>query len=111
MILLTVTPGEEVMESLSRQLAEQDVRDGAIVSLIGAIDSCRISNMPKTDASDNIFSEYKQPFELSGTGEIKDGALHIHCVLGTDDADRALAGHLHEARVEHWFVNAYVIPL
>ena len=111
MIRISVSPGEEVMDSISRQLAARDIRDGAVVSLIGAIDSCRISNMPKGDATDNIFSEYKQPFELSGTGEIKDGALHIHCVLGTDDADRALAGHLHWAHVVHWFVNAYVIPL
>jgi predicted DNA-binding protein with PD1-like motif len=99
------------MESISRQLAERGIHNGAVVSLIGAIDSCRISNMPKDNAADNIFSDYKQPFELSGTGEIKDGTLHIHCVLGTDDADRALAGHLHSARVEHWFVNAYIIPL
>jgi predicted DNA-binding protein with PD1-like motif len=111
MFLISVSPGEEVIESITRQLAERDVANGAIVSLVGAIGACAISNMPKNDATSDIINEYKQPFELSGTGEIKEGVPHIHCVLGTDDADRALAGHLHWAHVDHWFVNAYVIPI
>jgi uncharacterized protein len=104
-------PGEEVIESITRQLAERNVTHGAIVSLVGGIGGCVISNMPKDDASRDIVNEYKQPFELSGTGEVENGVPHIHCVLGTDDNDRALAGHLHSAQVDHWFVNAYVMPL
>jgi predicted DNA-binding protein with PD1-like motif len=50
--------------------------------------------MPKHDATDDILTEYQQPCELSGTGEIEDGKPHIHCVLGTE-GDNALAGHLH----------------
>lgn len=111
MFLISVSPGEEVIESITRQLAERDIVNGAIVSLVGAIGSCVISNMPNDDPTSDIINEYKQPFELSGTGEVKDGVPHIHCVLGTDDADHALAGHLHSAYVDHWFVNAYVIAL
>lgn len=110
MILASVKPGEEVMESITRQLRESNVRQGAVVSLVGAIDACCISNMPKGDAGKDILSEYSQPFELSGTGEVKDGVLHIHCTLG-GEGDTALAGHLHWARVETFFVNAYVVPL
>lgn len=110
MFVISVKPGEEVMESLTRQLAEQGVERGAIVSLIGAVDACCISNMPKHDASDDILTEYQQPCELSGTGDIADGAPHVHCVLGTE-GDHALAGHLHWARVRTHFVNAYVVEM
>jgi hypothetical protein len=50
------------------------------------------------------------PFELSDTGEIKNGVLCLHCVLGKE-GDVALAGHLHWARVENFFVDAYVIGM
>lgn len=110
MLLVSAQPGEEVMESLGRQLKEHGVTNGAVVSLIGAIDAAGISNMPASDASKDILNEYHQPFELSGTGEIKDGVLHLHVVLGRE-GDVALAGHLHWARVETFFVNAYVLPL
>lgn len=80
------------------------------MSLIGAIDSCGISNMPANDASKDIITEYKQPFEVSGTGEITDGKVHIHVVLGRE-GDTARAGHLHWAKVETFFVHAYAMPL
>jgi predicted DNA-binding protein with PD1-like motif len=110
LFVISVKPGEEVMESLTRQLEQQGVQRGAIVSLIGAIDACCISNMPKHDATDDNLAEYQQPCELSGTGEIADGKPHIHCVLSTE-GDHALAGHLHWARVETHFVNAYVVGM
>ena len=86
------------------------MESGAIVSLIGAIDRCRISNMPAGDPKSDIITEYSQPFEMTGTGEIKDGIPHIHCVLGRE-GDVSLAGHLHSAHVETWFVNVYVAEL
>jgi uncharacterized protein len=108
--VISVRPGEEVMETVTRQLKELDISTGAIVSVIGAIDHCCISNMPKEDAKSDIMTEYEQPFELSGTGEVENGKPHIHCVLGTE-GDRTLSGHLHWARVRTWFVNVYVMPL
>ena len=110
MHLISVKPGEEVIESTTEQLRQLDIRSGAIVSLIGAVDSCCISNMPAADASADILTEYTQPFEMSGTGEVRDGKPHIHCVLGRQ-GDETLSGHLHWARVETWFVNLYVVPM
>lgn len=110
MLRISVPPGEEVMESVTRQLKEHDVQNGAVVSLIGAIDACCISTMSQHDATQDILTEYEQPFELSGTGEIKNGVPHLHCVLGKE-GDVALAGHLHWARVENFFVNVYVIKM
>ncbi len=110
MFVISVKPGEEAMESLARQLDQQGVQRGAIVSLIGAIDACCISNMPMHDATDDNLTDNQQPCELSGTGEIADGKPHVHCVLSTE-GDHALAGHLHWARVETHFVNAYVVGM
>lgn len=110
MILLGVKPGEEVIRTVTRRAAEAGVSNAAIVSLIGAVDSCAISNMPATDATSDIISEYRQPCELSGTGEIIAGRVHIHVTLGRE-GDIALAGHLHWAKVETFFVHTYVIPL
>lgn len=110
MILLAVKPGEEVIETLTLRASEAGVANGAIVSLIGAVDACTISNMPANDARSDVISEYSQPFELSGTGEIVDGKVHIHVTLGRE-GDGALSGHLHSATVETFFVHAYTIPL
>lgn len=110
MLFISAQPGDEVMESLSRQLKAHGVTNGVIVSLIGAVDACGISNMPKDDSGRDIVTEYQKPFELSGTGEVRDGMLHLHVVLG-QEGDAALAGHLHWAHVRTFFVNAYVLPL
>ena len=110
MFVISVKPGEEVIETVTSQLARRSIKNGAIVSVIGAIDRCCISNMPKDDPTKDILTEYGQPFEVSGTGEIKDGTPHIHCVLGRE-GDVSLAGHLQWARVETWFVNVYVAEL
>lgn len=110
MLLISVQPGEEVMTSITRQLESAGVRNGAIASLIGAIDGCGISNMDRGNAQNDIVSELNQPFELSGTGEVMDGKPHIHCVVSSE-GNASLAGHLHWAKVENFFVNAYVLPL
>ncbi len=84
--------------------------NAAIVSFIGAVDSACISNMPKGDAKDDILTEYSQPMEASGSGEIRDGKPHIHAVFGTE-GDVTVSGHLRWAKVETHFVNVYVLPV
>lgn len=110
MLLIAVRPGQEVLSAITTELERRGVGVGAIVSLVGAVDSCCVSTMAQADARSDILREYREPFELTGNGEVKDGKPHIHCVLGTSDG-AALAGHLHWACVETWFVNVYVEPL
>jgi predicted DNA-binding protein with PD1-like motif len=110
MFVISVPPGREVIEAVTAELHSRGVAAGAIISLIGAVDSACISNMPKGDALDDILTEYEQPMEMSGTGEIKDGKPHIHAVLATE-GDTALSGHLHWAKVQTHFVNVYVMAL
>jgi uncharacterized protein len=108
MILLTVNAGEELIDSVKQQVAQREITSGAIVSLVGAVDSCEIS-MPDKDGTD-VTHEYSQPFELTGTGEIINGKVHVHAVLGCD-GESPLVGHLHRARVERLHVHVYVVPL
>jgi uncharacterized protein len=108
--LVSVGPGEEVVATIARKTAELGIRSGAIVSLIGAVESAAISTMPRDDATKDVITEYAQPLELLGTGEIKDGAVHIHVTVGSE-GNQSFSGHLHHATVTSFFVNAYVMAL
>lgn len=110
MIKVRVEPGAEVLKALTAEIEARGISEGAIVSLIGAVDGFCISNMPKKDALQDILTEYSQPAELSGTGAISDGKVHIHVVLGQEDHS-TLSGHLHWAKVNSWFVEAFIVPL
>jgi predicted DNA-binding protein with PD1-like motif len=106
--VVSVGKGQEVVETIAREARQRGVDNAAIVSLIGAVGSCRLSVMPKDDPGTDLLTEYDQPFELFGTGEIVDGTVHVHAVLGGETG--TVSGHLHRARVDHWFVRAYVLP-
>jgi predicted DNA-binding protein with PD1-like motif len=110
LLRVEVSPGGEVVDAVTRAVAQHDITDAAIVSIVGAVDHCCISTMPENDARSDVLTEYKVPCELSGTGEVRNGKPHIHCVLGLE-GDQARFGHLHWARVETFFVHLYVMPL
>jgi predicted DNA-binding protein with PD1-like motif len=107
--VVSVGKGQEVIETITRDAEMRGVQNAAIVSLIGAVQECRVSVMPKGDPLDDIVTTYGQPFEMTGTGEIVDGKVHIHAVMGGEDGP--VAGHLHWAKVQDWFVHAYVMPV
>jgi uncharacterized protein len=109
MIKIHITSGEEIIAKVTDVVKEKKITAGTI-SLIGAIASCKISTMPKHDAKTDIVTEYTEPLELSGTGEIVDGKIHIHVVLGRE-GNVAIMGHLHEGHVKTWFVDVYITPL
>ena len=108
MFVVHVDRDEEVLESITRQATDHGVTDAAL-TLIGAVQECTVSVMPKGDALDDIVTDYNQPFELSGTGEVTDGKVHVHVTLGGDGV--VVAGHLHRATVRDWFVRAYIQPV
>jgi predicted DNA-binding protein with PD1-like motif len=100
---------DELVASLNRQIAEAGISDGAIVSLIGAAEDFTISTMPADDALKDDITTYNLPAEMTGTGEIRSGFVHIHVVMGVA-GDRAVAGHLHAATIRTHFARAYVLP-
>lgn len=108
MRVIEVKTGDEVIQTIEHKLSQLNIKNGAIVSFFGAFDSCCISNMPKDDAKQDILVDYDIPLEVSGCGDIVDGKAHIHVTASSVD-ERVVAGHLHWAKVNTWFIKAYVI--
>ena len=108
MIVLEVR-NAELMESIAEQAAGQGITDGAIVALIGAIDSFTVPTPPIGDPTAHTYSSYPWPAEMTATGEIVDGKPHIHAVMAVQ-GDRSIGGHLHKAQPGASFARAYVIP-
>lgn len=108
MIILEVRDGE-LVAALSHQVEQLGIKTGAIISLIGAVDAFTVSTMPADDATKDVVTSYDLPAEMSGTGEIVDGQVHVHAVMAVE-GDRAISGHLHEARIGTWFARAYLLP-
>lgn len=109
MIKIAVTKNEEIINKITKTITKKRINSGSI-TLIGAVDSCYISTMPTNDAKKDMLQEFHEPLEVTGTGEIQNGKVHIHIVLGREDKT-AISGHLHWGKVKTWFVNVYVSPL
>jgi predicted DNA-binding protein with PD1-like motif len=99
----------ELMESITKQAAEQGITYAAIVALIGAVDDFTVSTNPAGDPTAHTYSSYPLPAEMTATGEIINGKPHIHAVMAVQ-GDRAIAGHLHKAHIGTFFARAFVIP-
>ncbi|MDQ3761746.1 MAG: DNA-binding protein [Actinomycetota bacterium] len=95
----------ELMETMAEKAKHLDITNGAIVSVIGAVDSFTISTMPKHDATKDVITDYSLPAEMTGTGEIINGTVHIHAVLAVE-GDQAVADHLHRAAIGTFFARA-----
>ena len=103
-----INPGKELMEVLTKEFEKRNLQDGAIVSVIGAFDECCISCMPKNDPMKDVLTEYYEPVEVNGTGEIKEGKPHIHINLGRENNQTA-SGHLHWGKVKSWYATVFVV--
>ena len=100
----------ELMETVAKEAGRLGITNGAIVSLIGAVDGFTISTMSERDATEDLLTEYNVPAEMSGTGEIVNGTVHIHAVMAVQ-GDRAVSGHLHRADIGTFFGRVYVVGL
>ncbi|MEV6300397.1 PPC domain-containing DNA-binding protein [Actinoplanes sp. NPDC051861] len=108
MHLIKVGKGEEVLGAVGAAVEELGIT-AASITLIGAVQTATVSVMKKDDALTDYLRSYNQPLELSGTGEVADGKVHLHVTLYGEDL--VTGGHLHAATVETFFVHAYVQPL
>jgi predicted DNA-binding protein with PD1-like motif len=98
----------ELIDSIAKQAEDAGIVNGAIVSLIGAVDSFTLSTMPADDPRSDVLTDYRVPAEMSGSGEIIEGVVHIHATMAIH-GDQGMAGHLHRAHVGTWFARAYII--
>ncbi len=98
---------EDFVADLNIRLINDSIENAVITSVIGGVESCTISTMVKHDASQYISTEYVEPLELVGNGDVSDGKLHLHVTLGREN-NVAIMGHLHKASVKTWFVKVYL---
>ena len=108
MLVIEIRDGE-LLDSIEQSARERGITDAAIVTLIGAVDSFRISTMPADDATKDIITDYDLPAEMSGTGDVVEGKVHIHATMAVE-GDRAISGHLHRAQIGTWFARVYLLP-
>lgn len=104
MLLVHVPTGEEILQFIKEQAQLRGIANAAIVSLIGAVDKATISYMDRNHEDVHVNLNY--PLEISGTGEITDTTVHIHCTVSGKSG--VLHGHLHQAVVGPFHVNAYI---
>jgi predicted DNA-binding protein with PD1-like motif len=74
----------DLVETVAKEAKRLEITNGTIVSLIGSVDSFTISTMSKDDATKDIITNYTVPAEMTGTGEITDGTVHIHAVMAIE---------------------------
>lgn len=106
MLLVTVGKDENLLPVIEEAARKASVANAAL-TLIGAVDQVELSVMQRVNASKDMHRIYDQPFEMHGTGELRDGTAHVHATFAGEDL--IVAGHVHWAVVEHHFVNVYVV--
>ncbi len=109
MITVEIGAGEELMGKLTHELGRAGITTGVITSVIGAVDECCVSTMPRDDASKDILSGI-----FCAAGDVRDGrgsrreAAYLrnvryrrrHCNRGSSPSGRGAAlvcPHLHYA--------------
>jgi uncharacterized protein len=95
-VALRLDPGEDVLLSLRAAVAEQEIRNAAILSGVGSLDRyhfhvVQTTNMPPG----NTFVQGEGPFDiLAVTGLLVDGQVHAHITFS--NTELAMGGHLEE---------------
>lgn len=106
--VVQVDKDQEVLQTLQDAVDRLNLIS-ATLTLIGAVNEAEVSVMAKDNESIDYLRRYSQPMELSGTGEVTEGKVHLHVTLAGEDI--TAAGHLHRAIVGGFFVRAYLTPV
>ena len=96
-VTIGFAPGEMLLESIREALKSQGITNGAVVSGIGTLKTCRMHYVEHTGfpPKDHIFVLNKPLELLSVSGLIADGEPHLHIVVSCGQ-DEVYGGHLHE---------------
>ena len=95
LVTIGIEPGEMLLETIRKALADEDIRNGVVVSGIGTLKTCHMhyvthTNFPPTDK----FFRLARPMELlSVSGIVADGEPHLHIVVSCGE-EEVWAGHL-----------------
>jgi len=95
--IVSIAPGEEIMEALAEFVKNQEIKSGYIIG-IGAVKSARLGwyYVPNKKYFER---KVKKPLEITNlTGIITSGKVHIHATFSSQML-KAYAGHLTRATV------------
>ena len=83
LVTIGFKPGEMLLESIQEAIQSQGIRNGAVVSGIGTLKTCRMHYVEHTGfpPKDHIFTLNKPLELLSVSGLIADGEPHLHIVV------------------------------
>ena len=97
LVTIGFKPGEMLLESIQAAIQSQGITNGAVVSGIGTLKTCRMHYIVHTEfpPKDHIFLLSKPLELLSVSGLIADGEPHLHIVVSCGE-DEVYGGHLHE---------------
>jgi len=95
MIAVGIEPGEMLLETIDAAIRQHDVQNGAVVSGIGTLKTCRMHYITHTRfPSNDEFYTLEEPLELlSVSGIIADGKPHLHISVSCGQ-DQVWGGHL-----------------
>ena len=96
-----VMPDKEIVSEINRYCAENKIKSGVVLNIIGSLKSLKLGFLKKLPAN-YITKEFRGPLEIvSGQGSIamldKDVVLHIH--LTASNEDKTISGHLSEGMI------------
>ena len=96
-VTIGFAPGEMLLESIREALKSQGITNGAVVSGIGTLKTCRMHYVEHTGFPPrDHFYILNKPLELlSVSGLIADGEPHLHIVVSCGE-NEVYGGHLHE---------------
>lgn len=95
--MLGLDPGEDLLLTLRRFLADEGIRNGAVVSGIGTFDRCRMHMVTTVGLPPvEVFPEWNGVAleVMSMQGVVASGEPHIHMTVSTPTG--AIGGHLEE---------------
>jgi len=103
-VTVRVEEGELLVEVLKKRIAESGIKEGVIISMIGALSSFTLITIrqdSETVPPEHFERNFDSKAEIIGNGVIHNGKPHIHLVCGLENGP-AFAGHLVEGRVTYF---------
>jgi len=109
-ILIKINEGENVVENLTKEIKNRNIKTGIIPIVIGALKEFEIITIYKNSQKippEHFPTKYIENVELTGNGRIENFIPHLHVTLGREKG-KALSGHLVEG-IATYFVEVVIL--
>ena len=109
-VVVSVEPGEKLLEAIEQAIAAHDIRNGVVISGIATLKRCEMHYIEHTDfPPDDTFYSVEHPLEVgSVSGIIADGQPHLHIVSGWKDR-KTWVGHLERGSIVGYLAEICVL--